>query len=88
MRDKMVRVAATAVALASGMSGAFGGVALAGGEHGQIDIAGNGGHGGDASADCGVSAEVPILSPILGKDKFAPQCDGWGGQGGQGGNAN
>jgi hypothetical protein len=89
MRDKMVRVAATAVALVSGMSGAFGGVALAGGEHGPDIVAGgNGGNGGNASADCGVSAQVPILSPILGKDKFAPQCDGWGGQGGQGGNAN
>jgi hypothetical protein len=85
MRDKMVRVAVTAVALASGMSGAFGGVALAGGEHGQIDIAGNGGNGGDAKADCGASNEVPILAPILGLNKFAPQCDAWGGQGGPGG---
>jgi hypothetical protein len=84
MRDKMVKVgmAATAVALAAG---AFGGVALAGGEHGEVLIGGNGGNGGNASADCGVSAQVPILAPILGLNKFAPQCDAWGGAGGPGG---
>jgi hypothetical protein len=88
MRDKMkVGVAATAVALAAGVSGAFGGVALAGGEHGEVLIGGNGGNGGNASADCGVSAELPILAPILGLDKFAPQCDAWGGAGGPGGQA-
>jgi hypothetical protein len=84
MRDKMVKVGliATAVAL---VSGTFGGVALAGGE--VVHRAGNGGNGGNASADCGVSAELPILAAILGKDEFAPQCDGWGGQGGAGGQA-
>jgi hypothetical protein len=89
MRDKMVKVgvAATVVALAAGVSGAFGGVALAGGEHGEVVIGGNGGNGGNASADCGVSAEIPIIAPILGLDKFAPQCDANGGAGGQGGRA-
>jgi hypothetical protein len=85
MRDKMVKVgvAATAVALAAG---AFGGVALAG-DHGEVIIGGNGGNGGNAKADCGVSAQIPILAPILGLNKFAPQCDAWGGAGGQGGPA-
>jgi hypothetical protein len=87
MRDKMVRVAATAVALVSGLSGALGGVALAG-DGGQAHIGGKGGHGGDVDVDCGVSAEIPIVSPVIGKDKFAPQCDGWGGEGGWGGAAN
>jgi hypothetical protein len=84
MRDKMVKVGlvATAVAL---VSGTFGGVALAGDERGPvIHHAGNGGAGGNASADCGVSAQLPILN-LLNKTEFAPQCDGWGGQGGGGG---
>jgi hypothetical protein len=82
MRDKMVKVGllATAVAL---VSGTFGGVALAGGE--VVHRAGDGGDGGNANVDCGVSAEIPIISPLIGKDEFAPQCDGWGGQGGGGG---
>jgi hypothetical protein len=84
MRDKMVRVAATAVALVSGMSGAFGGVALAGGP--EVHQAGDGGRGGDAKADCGVSAEIPVLN-LLNKVEFAPQCDGRGGEGGWGGEA-
>jgi hypothetical protein len=89
MRDKMVKVGvtATAVALAAGVSGAFGGVALAGGENGEVLIGGNGGNGGNASADCGVSAEMPILN-ILNLTKLAPQCDAWGGAGGAGGPVN
>jgi hypothetical protein len=80
MRDKMVKVglAATAVAL---VSGAFGGMALAGGE---VHIGGKGGDGGGAHNECGAAAEIPVA--ILGLAKTSPQCFAVGGQGAPGGN--
>jgi hypothetical protein len=72
MRDKMVKVvlAATTVALAAGVSGAFGGVALA--WDGGTQIAGEIQNGG-VSNECGASAEIPVA--VLGlAEANAPQC--------------
>jgi hypothetical protein len=85
MRDKMVKVglAATAVALAAGVSGAFGGVALAWGDGDNVHVGGDGGNGGKAHNECGAAAQIPI--PILGLAKPSPQCFAVGGNGAPGG---
>jgi hypothetical protein len=72
MRDKMVKVglAATTVALAAGVSGAFGGMALA--WDGGTQIAGEIQNGG-VSNECGASAELAVA--VLGfAENEAPQC--------------
>jgi hypothetical protein len=72
MRDKMVKVvlAATTVALAAGVSGAFGGVALAWDGGGGVNI-GDVQNGG-VSNECGAAAQIPIA--ILAVNHTAPQC--------------